>query len=162
MKIFVAAFLLGQAAAPSFQIENNALVLPKPIAFAGGAHLAVNVDNKDALDHVAAYAAAKSYLSTLRVEAHVAVAGKEGQLLSEQRAMEVARALVARGVDCKRLLPVGFGDTKPVADPSTAEGKAKNTRIEIVNAALRNIAIGGMPLDGGGRVAGDVCAAPKG
>ena len=72
--------------------------------------------------------------------------------------MSVSRALVRRGVDCKRLIPVGFGSSKPVAFEATPEGKAQNQRIEMVNAQLRGIAIGGMPADGGGRVAGDPCS----
>ena len=61
------------------------------------------------------------------------------------------------GVDCKRLVAVGFGNTKPVADNSTPDGKARNSRVSFFNAALRDRLIGGMPADGGGKVAGDAC-----
>lgn len=61
------------------------------------------------------------------------------------------------GADCKRLIAVGFGSTKPVADNNTAEGKAANRRVSFINAALRSRPIGGMPVDGGGKVAGDIC-----
>lgn len=50
-------------------------------------------------------------------------------------------------------LAVGFGNTKPVADNSTVDGKAQNQRISFVIAALRGRPIGGMPLDGGGKIA---------
>jgi OOP family OmpA-OmpF porin len=69
----------------------------------------------------------------------------------------VARRLVADGSACKRLLPVGFGGTKPVASNATPDGKAQNRRTDFVNAELRGRAIGGLPVDGGGRVAGDPC-----
>jgi OmpA-OmpF porin, OOP family len=65
--------------------------------------------------------------------------------------------LVALGVDCKRLLPVGFGSNKPVADNSSPEGKMKNRRINFVIAALRSKTIGGLPADGGGKTAGNAC-----
>ena len=55
------------------------------------------------------------------------------------------------------LLAAAFGDTKPIADASTAEGRAANRRIEIVNASLRGIPIGGMPVDGGAPAAVPVC-----
>ena len=64
---------------------------------------------------------------------------------------------MAHGVACDRLVAVGFGNNKPIADNSTAEGKSHNRRIAVINAALRGRAIGGMPLDGGGQDAGAVC-----
>lgn len=174
MKILLAAFCLSQAPvaapapspppSPTFTLADNHLVLPQPIAFETASDkLKPDDATRAGLDHVAAYLAAKTYISTLRVEGHVGVAGKDALALSDARALAVAKALVARGVDCKRLLAVGFGADKPVADASTPEGKAQNTRIDVVNAALRGHAIGGLPADGGGHVAGDVCAsaAPK-
>jgi OOP family OmpA-OmpF porin len=54
---------------------------------------------------------------------------------------------------------VGFGGSKPVASNTTPEGRGQNRRVAFINAALRGRAIGGMPLDGGGKVAsGDLCA----
>jgi hypothetical protein len=67
------------------------------------------------------------------------------QAMTEARALSTARALVARGVDCKRLLPVGFGETKPVSDNRTADGRAANRRTTLVPAALNGKLIGGMP-----------------
>jgi outer membrane protein OmpA-like peptidoglycan-associated protein len=52
--------------------------------------------------------------------------------LSEQRAGEVLKYLVGRGVDKKRLRSIGYGLTKPIADNATEEGKAKNRRVELV------------------------------
>jgi OOP family OmpA-OmpF porin len=94
----------------------------------------------------------KSYISLLRVEGHTAC-GNGAQELSEARALSVVNWLVANGVDCKRVLPVGFGCNKPITDTNNE----MNERILFVNAALRDRAIGGMPLDGGGKVAGDAC-----
>ena len=59
-------------------------------------------------------------------------------------------------VDAPVLGPA-FGDLKPVADSSTADGRAKNRRIDVVNAALRGKAIGGMPVDGSAPAAAPVC-----
>ncbi|MBP6608828.1 MAG: carboxypeptidase regulatory-like domain-containing protein, partial [Deltaproteobacteria bacterium] len=38
------------------------------------------------------------------------------------------------------------------------DGRAQNRRVAFVNAALRGRPIGGMPIDGGGKVAGDLCS----
>jgi OOP family OmpA-OmpF porin len=62
------------------------------------------------------------------------------------------------GVDCKRLLPVGFGETRPIASNKTAEGRAKNRRTDFVNAAIAGKAIDVTALDAGGVAAGDPCS----
>lgn len=54
------------------------------------------------------------------------------QTLSEARARSVVAALVAKGITAARLTPKGFGNTQPVTDNSTEEGKAKNRRVELV------------------------------
>jgi len=54
------------------------------------------------------------------------------QTLSEQRAEAVRNALVARGVDAARLTAKGYGQTSPVADNRTEEGRAQNRRVELV------------------------------
>ena len=50
--------------------------------------------------------------------------------LSQQRAETVLRYLQAASVSADRLSAVGYGETQPVADNATREGRAKNRRIE--------------------------------
>ena len=52
--------------------------------------------------------------------------------LSAARAINVTRYLQAEGVDPGLLAAVAYGEWKPVADNDTAEGRAKNRRIEII------------------------------
>jgi len=52
--------------------------------------------------------------------------------LSQQRADAVRTQLVAMGIDASRLTTKGFGDTKPISDNNTLEGKANNRRVEFV------------------------------
>ena len=54
------------------------------------------------------------------------------QTLSENRAKAVMNSLIASGIDKTRLTSKGWGQTKPIADNSTDDGKAKNRRVEIV------------------------------
>lgn len=141
-----------------FEFDGNNLKVPDPVLFETGSdHL--KPESSRALEHVSAYLADKTYISLMRIEGHTDNAGdpNQSQTLTERRALAVAHALVAMGVDCKRLLPVGFGDNKPVAPNDTPEDRAQNRRMTFANAALRGHAIGGMPVDGGGRVAGDPC-----
>lgn len=51
--------------------------------------------------------------------------------LSQHRAQAVAGFLAARGVAASRVNAVGYGAANPVASNATAEGKAKNRRVEI-------------------------------
>ena len=51
--------------------------------------------------------------------------------LSLQRAEAVRDYLTGLGADPKRFQVNGAGETKPIADNSTAEGRAKNRRVEV-------------------------------
>ncbi len=55
------------------------------------------------------------------------------QKLSEQRATSVANWLTAHGVDRGRLTVKGYGESNPVADNSSADGRAKNRRVELIH-----------------------------
>ena len=59
-------------------------------------------------------------------------AAAANQALSEQRASTVVNELVARGVAAQRLQAIGKGESAPVADNATAEGRAANRRVEFV------------------------------
>ena len=52
--------------------------------------------------------------------------------LSQDRADAVMAYLIEKGVPAENLTAVGYGETQPIADNGTDEGKAKNRRIEFV------------------------------
>ena len=144
--------------AQDYKLEGNEVKTAKQVIFETGSDK-LKPESMAALETIKQYLADKSYISLLRVECHTDNSGdvNAGQLLTKKRALAICKKLVEMGVDCRRLIAVGFGNTKPVADNSTPEGKAQNRRVSFLNAALRNRLIGGMPADGGGKVAGDVC-----
>jgi OOP family OmpA-OmpF porin len=127
---------------------SNGEVIPEgSITFATGKST-LNSSSELALKSIKKFLDDKTYVSTLRVEGHVQGADNN-QNLSEARAVSVCNWLIEHGIDCKRLIAVGFGENKPVAagtDPA-------NTRITFVSAALKGRPIGGMALDGGGQIA---------
>jgi large repetitive protein len=84
------------------------------------------------LDNVAAVIVAHPEIPQIRVEGHTDDVGDDAfnQTLSERRASSVARYLVKKGVPSERLVPVGYGETQPVQDNKTAEGRAANRRVE--------------------------------
>ena len=53
------------------------------------------------------------------------------QKLSERRVASVRDYIVKKGVDGGRVSGQGFGESKPIADNKTREGRAKNRRVEI-------------------------------
>lgn len=68
------------------------------------------------------------------VEGHTDSDGDEtsNQSLSESRANSVKNALVELGIDASRLETKGFGESIPVSDNTTPEGKANNRRVEFI------------------------------
>src|SRR5205823_12098290 len=70
----------------------------------------------------------------IRIEGYTDnVGGKDmNQTLSQQRADSVMNWLSAHGVDQGRMTAKGYGDSRPVADNSTDDGRARNRRVEIV------------------------------
>ncbi len=84
----------------------------------------------------------------LRVEGHTDATGPDdyNQQLSEKRAASVRDFLAQQGVGMNRMVAVGYGESRPVADNETREGRAKNRRVEIVigEGTLREAAAPGM------------------
>lgn len=77
---------------------------------------------------------------TLRVEGHTDSTGnpEANQALSQARAEAVLSALASRGIERDRLQAIGYGQANPVDDNATAEGRARNRRIEIHVAPAGN------------------------
>lgn len=71
--------------------------------------------------------------TTIEVSGHTDSVGQPqtNQLLSEQRASSVAAYLRSQGISSDRLSAVGYGESMPIDSNASAEGKAKNRRVEI-------------------------------
>ena len=71
-------------------------------------------------------------IEEVRVEGHTDSQGgdKPNMKLSDARAKAVREYLIGKGIDGGRLVAKGFGETKPVADNDTEEGRFKNRRVE--------------------------------
>ena len=71
---------------------------------------------------------------TIRVNGHTADVNKPTgqQTLSLQRAEAIVNALVGEGLNEHLFTWYGYGGTMPIADNSTAEGRAANRRVEII------------------------------
>lgn len=81
----------------------------------------------------AAEALNESPKARVSVTGHTDSTGSEAynQTLSERRAKAVVDYLVSLGVSASRLSATGVGELEPVADNSTADGRAQNRRVEL-------------------------------
>ena len=73
----------------------------------------------------------------VEIQGHTDNVGKpaENMALSDARAASVKTALVDQyGVSATQLTTKGYGDTKPVADNKTAEGRQNNRRVDLVKS----------------------------
>ena len=70
---------------------------------------------------------------SVAIEGHTDSIGQPtyNQKLSADRAEAVKTWLVGHGIDQARLATVGYGDTKPVADNASEDGRSKNRRVEL-------------------------------
>jgi len=68
----------------------------------------------------------------VEIEGHTDNVGSDdaNQKLSEKRAQAIVDYRNQKGIDGSRLQTIGFGETWPIADNSTEEGRA-NRRVEI-------------------------------
>jgi outer membrane protein OmpA-like peptidoglycan-associated protein len=72
--------------------------------------------------------------TTIKVVGYTDSTGSEShnQQLSELRANSVKNALVVKGVATSRVTTIGMGESNPVADNTTPEGRQLNRRVAIV------------------------------
>ncbi len=69
----------------------------------------------------------------VRVSGHTDSSGPEeyNLLLSERRAISVASYLRSRGIEASRIEQRGYGESNPMADNATREGRTQNRRVEL-------------------------------
>ncbi len=113
------------------------VTLPDAILFDSG-KIALKSSANKSLDHIYSVLKAKYPGRHIEVAGHTdsdpikKSAWKDNLELSSQRAMAVARYLIAKGIAENKISASGYGEGKPIASNSTASGKAKNRRVEIV------------------------------
>jgi outer membrane protein OmpA-like peptidoglycan-associated protein len=112
--------------------ENGLLVqLKNDILFDTGSA----VLKPEAIDQIGQVAdiLAKYSDDRVRIEGHTDAQGTnaKNEELSLRRADAVKRILLGRGVQEKQITALGMGEVRPVADNGSADGRAKNRRVEL-------------------------------
>ena len=91
----------------------------------------INPASYPELDRVVTFLRETSPSATGVIEGHTDNQGADAynQQLSERRANAVMKYLIDKGVPATRLSAQGLGETQPVADNATADGRAQNRRV---------------------------------
>lgn len=134
-------------------VKKDRLELPGQIVFENNSAV-LKPESDAAITQLKQYLDETPRVTKLRIEGHTDNSGtpQGNETLSGQRALAVKAALVAKGIKAERLLAVGFGQNKPIADNATEEGKAKNRRTEFHVAELGGKKYLGLDPTGGGKV----------
>lgn len=108
------------------------VILPESVTFPTGSAV-VNSGFRPALNEVARSLRAHPN-STVRVVGHTDNVGSiaYNQQLSEDRALAVARILIADGVSASRITYSGRNFAEPITSNASANGRALNRRVEVV------------------------------
>ncbi len=126
---------LAAAAALNVKEEprGTVIVLPGSVLFTSGKYELMG-EAQQKLGLVADTIAPQASKHDIVVEGHTDSKGtpESNQVLSENRARAVMDFLISRGVPAQSITSVGIGQNRPMADNSSAEGRANNRRVEII------------------------------
>lgn len=117
-----------------FKVDRNGCPLQKTIrvTFESGSKTLAASSQAE----VAAFATflKESPAYSVEIVGHTDSTGSEkgNMALSKARAESVKAMLVDNGVDAKRIVTIGKGESEPIAGNDTAEGRAMNRRIEVI------------------------------
>lgn len=113
------------------KIVGDRILILRPINFVTGSAELLN-DSLDVVDQVAALLKATPELRRVVVEGHTDNIGGAplNQQLSDARARAVVQSLIAHGVTADRLVPKGWGLTRPLTTNGSETGRATNRRVE--------------------------------
>jgi outer membrane protein OmpA-like peptidoglycan-associated protein len=136
-------------------VTGSAVMIPGMIEFeTGKATFKVGGESEKALLQLKQFLDENPRVTKLRIEGHTDNVGSaaSNEQLSGERALAIKKFLVEKGVAKERLLAVGFGQNKPIADNSSEAGRTKNRRTEFRIAELSGKPYLGKDPTAGGKV----------
>jgi outer membrane protein OmpA-like peptidoglycan-associated protein len=113
------------------RLEKKQIVILDKVHFET-AKAIIRPESFDLLNDVADTIVTNPDVGRVEVAGHTDARGSDSynQDLSQRRAEAVAEYLGGRGVAPERLIAVGYGESRPIADNDTDEGMEKNRRVE--------------------------------
>jgi OmpA-OmpF porin, OOP family len=133
--------------------EGDRILVPGNIVFdSGQTALKLSPENQTVLNQLLQFLSENPKVTQIRIEGYTDNVGKPDSnlKLAGERALAIKQWLVAQGVTAERVLAVGFGQDKPIADNATPAGRAQNRRTEFKIAAVNGRPYRGVPVLGGG------------
>lgn len=115
-----------------------------PTFVTNSGELTSDPENEQIVGAIFDYLTRRPEVTKLRVEVHSDGTGADAynMRMSQARADFLVGVLIDRGVAAGRLHPVGYGKTRPIDTNSTAEGRARNRRVELHVEELSGTPIG--------------------
>ncbi|HEX6193893.1 MAG TPA: OmpA family protein [Chitinophagaceae bacterium] len=112
-------------------LETNASIVLKNIFFAVN-KFDLQPESQSELDKVVSFLAENPSLR-IEISGHTDNQGKpaDNLVLSNNRSKAVVNYLITKGVNAQRLTAKGYGETKPVANNASDEGRSLNRRTEM-------------------------------
>lgn len=118
---------------PKVTLERAQIAISEQVQFETGTAL-IRDDSSALLQQVADVLHTHPELESCEVAGHTDDTGTPelNRQLSEARARAVMAWLVAHGVEPRRLSARGYGETRPIAENTSDEGRARNRRVEFL------------------------------
>ncbi len=112
-------------------LRQGAIIITEQVNFATGS-ADILPESYDVLDAVVRILRRQDDIRLMRVEGHTDSVGNANAnlRLSQSRSEAVREYLIRHGIAPERVEAIGYGEERPVADNSTAEGRAENRRVE--------------------------------
>lgn len=113
------------------EVRDNKIEIREKIQFEL-AKADIKAESHDLLNEIVQVIKDNPHIKKIAIEGHASSDGNDdfNMKLSDDRSKSVMKYLVDKGIADKKLTAKGFGETKPIADNETEEGREKNRRVE--------------------------------
>jgi OOP family OmpA-OmpF porin len=116
---------------PRVEVRDNKIEIREKIQFEL-AKATIKEESHDLLNEIVQVIKDNPHIKKIAIEGHASSDGDDAfnMRLSDDRAKSVRKYLVDHGIGDGVLTAKGFGETKPIADNETEQGRVKNRRVE--------------------------------